>query len=101
MNDYLILIGILCFGAGAGIAFWLKGRILSQKIKSAEGEAVKILEESKRRSETLIKEANLEVKDRLFKMKSDFDTETKETRSELQKREKRLIQKEATTSVRI
>jgi ribonuclease Y len=94
MNDYIILIGILCFGAGFGIAFWLKGRILSQKIKTAEGEAAKILEESKRRSETLIKEANLEVKDRLFKMKSDFDTETKETRAELKKRERRLIQKE-------
>ncbi len=94
MHEYIIVIGLLCFGIGFGIAFWVKGRMLSQKIRTAEDEAARILNESKRQSENLIKEANLEVKDRLFKMKSDFDAETKETRSELQKRERRLIHKE-------
>jgi ribonuclease Y len=42
----------------------------------------------------LIKEAGIEAKDLLFKMKSDFDAEAKETRSELKKLEHRLIQKE-------
>ena len=94
MYENMLVIGFVCFGVGFGIAFWIKGRMLTQKIKAAENEAEKILEESRRRSETLIKEANLEVKDRLFKMKSDFDTETKETRVELKMRERRLIQKE-------
>ena len=94
MIEQIIAIGLVCFGVGFMIAFWLKGRMLVQKIRAAEDEAEKILEESKRQSETLIKEANLEVKDRLFKMKSDFDTETKETRADLKKRERRLIQKE-------
>jgi ribonuclease Y len=94
MSAHLIWIGIICFGVGFIIAFWLKGRILSQKIKDTEREAARILEDSKRRSKTLIREADLEVKDKLFKMKSEFDSETKETRSELKKREKRLLQKE-------
>jgi ribonuclease Y len=68
--------------------------MLSQKIRDSEAEASRILEDSKRRAETLLKEANLEVKDRLFKMKSEFDAETKETRSEIIRRERRLSQKE-------
>ena len=94
MNVYDILIGVLCFGIGFGIAVWIKGKMLSQKVKVAEEEAENIIRESNRRAETLLKEANLEVKDKLFRMKSEFDTETKETRSELKKREKRLLQKE-------
>jgi ribonuclease Y len=88
------LIGVFCFGAGFGVAFYVKGRMLARKMKDAEGEAAKIREEAQRHSETLLKEADLEVKDKLFKMKSDFDAETKETRVELSNREKRLLQKE-------
>jgi ribonuclease Y len=94
MNETTIIISGVCFIVGFGIAFWIKGRTLSRKIKTAEEEAARIIEESKRTSETLIKEANLEIKDKLFKMKSEFDAETKETRAEIKKREKRLIQKE-------
>jgi ribonuclease Y len=94
MNEYIILIGIIGFGTGFAIAFWIKGKMLSQKIRDSETEANRILEDSKRRAETLLKEANLEVKDRLFKMKSEFDAETKETRSEIIRRERRLSQKE-------
>ena len=94
MNEYNLLIGIIAFIVGFAIAFWVKGIILSQKVKAAEKETSRILDDAKRRSETLIKEAKLEVKDRLFKMKSEFDAETKDTRSELKNREKRLMQKE-------
>jgi ribonuclease Y len=72
----------------------VKGQIASQKIKAAEGEASRLIVDSKRKADTLLKEAELEVKDRLFKMKGDFDAETKETRSELKKRETHQMQKE-------
>ncbi len=94
MNEYIILLGITCFAAGFIIAFWLKGKMLSQRIKAARGEASRILEESKRQAETLIKEADLEIKDKLFKMKGEFDADTKDTRFEFKKRERRIIQKE-------
>ncbi|MGA9479803.1 MAG: ribonuclease Y [Desulfobacterales bacterium] len=94
MNALYVLIGVFCFGAGFGVAFYVKGRMLARKMKDAEGEAAKIREEAQRHSETLLKEADLEVKDKLFKMKSDFDAETKDTRAELSNREKRLLQKE-------
>jgi ribonuclease Y len=94
MSALSIIVGVICFGAGFAIAFWVKGQIISQKVKAVEGEASRLLADSQRKAETLLREADLEVKDRLFKMKSDFDAETKETRSEQKKRESRLMQKE-------
>ena len=94
MSSLDIILAIICFGVGFAVAFWIKGMIVSQKAKAAEVEASRLLEDSRRKAETLLREADLEVKDRLFKMKSDFDAETKETRSELKKRETRLMQKE-------
>jgi ribonuclease Y len=94
MNEYMVGAGIIGFGVGAAIAFWTKGKMLSRNIRNAEAEATRLVTDAKRRAETLTKEAHLDVKDRLFRMKNEFDAETKDTRSELQKREKRLIQKE-------
>jgi ribonuclease Y len=94
MNDYSILIGIGCFFAGLLIAYWIKSRIMTQKIKAAEGEAVRFAEDSRKKAEALLREADLEVKDRLFKLKSEFDADTKDTRGELKKREARLMNKE-------
>lgn len=91
---YIIAIGVAAFGAGFTIAFWAKGKVSSRRIKAAEEEAARIIRDGKRSSETLLKEAQIEAKDTLFRMKSDFDSETKETRSELKKREMRLVQKE-------
>lgn len=94
MNEYNLLMGMIAFVIGFAIAYWVKGIIVAQKVKAAERETSRILEDAKRRSETLIKEAQLEVKDKLFKMKSDFDADTKETKNELKEKEQRLIQKE-------
>ncbi|MBL7179362.1 MAG: ribonuclease Y [Desulfobacterales bacterium] len=94
MNTYSFIIGVISFGLGFVIAYWVKGKILSEKVKAAEQESSRILKDANRKAETMLKEAELEVKDRLFKMKSEFDAETKETRAELKKSERRLIQKE-------
>jgi ribonuclease Y len=89
-----IVLGIAGAIAGFVVAFWVKGRIVSQKVKAAEKQASQIVEESRHKAETLLKEAEVEMKDALFKMKSDFDHEAKENRAELKKREMRLVQKE-------
>ena len=94
MNDYNILIGAGCFFAGLLIAYWIRGRIMTQKIKAAESEAVRFTEDTKKKAETLLREADLEVKDKLFKLKSEFDADTRDTRADLKKREARLMHKE-------
>ena len=65
MNDYSILIGIGCFFAGLLIAYWIKSRTMAQKIKAAEAEAARFTEDSRKKAEALLREADLEVKDRL------------------------------------
>lgn len=89
----IILVGVLTFGIGFLLAYWVKGKLISQKSMAAEAEAERMLADAKRRAETLQKEAELEAKDRLFKMKSEFDTETSEARSEFKRQERRLAQK--------
>ncbi len=94
MNIYMI--GLLTLGLilGFGLSFLLKGYADRQKSLAAQSKAEQLLEEARQRANALLKEASLEAKDRLLKMKNEFDNETKETRSELKKQEKRLIQKE-------
>ena len=94
MGIYGTMISAIAFVVGFFIAYWLKGRFVSKKIKSADEKAHQIIRDAERNAETLLREAKLEIKDRLLKMKTEFDGETKETRAELKKTEKRLLQKE-------
>ena len=94
-NPYLGFSAI-AFGIGFLIAYWIRGKAVSKKVKAAEVEASRIIGDAQRKSDTTLKEADLEVKDKLFKMKSEFDAETKETRGELRNREQRLVHKEET-----
>jgi len=94
MSQQLILYIIVSFGIGFAVAYLVKGKIASDKVKSAKEEAIQIISDARQKAETLLKESKLEAKDRLFKMKSEFDAETKETQLELKKREKRLVTKE-------
>ncbi len=87
------LIGIVSFLAGAVLTFVLKGQVNSRLAEEAEEEAEKIIRDTRQRSENLLMEANVEAKDRLIKMKSEFDAETNETRLELKGLDKRLNQK--------
>ncbi len=95
MSNYMIVAAcIIACGIGSAVTFWVRSRIFAQKIKADEGEAARILEDARRRSETLVKEAELEAKDKIYKIQSEFESEVKEARSELKQRENRLIQKE-------
>jgi ribonuclease Y len=94
MNEYHVITGIIGIAIGFGAAYWIRGRVEEQKSRVAEEEAGRIVEDAKAKADTILKESQIEAKDRLFKIKSDFDAETRETRAELKKQEKRLIQKE-------
>ncbi|WP_412055572.1 ribonuclease Y, partial [Bacillus inaquosorum] len=60
----------------------------------ARGAAEQILEDAKRDAEALKKEALLEAKDEIHKLRIDAEQEVRERRNELQKQENRLLQKE-------
>ncbi len=93
MNGTYILLLILGGFLGFLGAHFFREYLASQKIKDADDKVALILSSAEQKAESLIKEAQLEAKDRLFKMKSDFDAETSEAHAEIKKQENRLQQK--------
>jgi len=91
---YIVLSGVLGLVAGIFLSTWIRKRNYKKQVNNARAESGRILEDARLRAENLVKEAKLEAKDRLLKMKSDFDAETAETRGEIKKQEQRLIAKE-------
>ena len=65
-----------------------------KKVESLEKEAKSILENSKREAEATKKESILEAKEEVHRLRTDLDKESRERRSEIQKLERRNIQRE-------
>ncbi len=101
MIGYYIITGLISFGLGLVISRWALLKRATNQVKDANSEAERTIKDAQRRAETIIKEADLDAKDKLFRMKSDFDAETKDIRDEFAKKEKRLMQKEENIDLKI
>ena len=98
------LLGLVIFGAviaGVIVGYILKQLSSAKRLKSSESLAARIVEEAKKESETIKKEAILQAKENLLKMKADFDRETKDRRNDLDGLEKRIRSKEENLDKRI
>jgi len=89
-----ILIALVTAIIAAFIGYMARKKIAEGKINQAEIVAKQIVEKAEKDSETVKKEKLIEAKEEVHKMRNEFDRDYKERRSELQKFEKRLIQKE-------
>ena len=85
-----IIVGLVATFAG----YFLRKHMAENKIQDAEAQAKHILDQAKQDIQGRRKEADLEAKDLLFRMRSDFEKETKDRRQEIAGLEKRLAQKE-------
>ncbi len=92
MNGLLLsALGLLI---GGGLGFFIRKMYAEKKVQSAEAQAKSIIEEAEKKAQDKKKEADLESKDLLYKVRSDFEKETKDRRAEISNLEKRLIQRE-------
>lgn len=89
-----IVIGVVALIAGIVIGIVARKYFAEAKISSAEMEAKRILMEAEKVAETKRREALLEAKDYIYNMRSEAEQELKTRRSELQRFERRLMQKE-------
>lgn len=93
-----ILIGVLIAALVFTIAFLLgityRKKVAEREISSAEDEAKRIINEAIKTGESKKREALLEAKEEIHRVRAEHDRENKERRSELQKQERRLQQKE-------
>lgn len=86
--------GTICLIIGLAVGHAYRKNIAEKKIGRAEDTVGALIEDAQKKAETLRKESVLEAKEEILKLRSEFDTETKERRNELTRSEKRLIAKE-------
>lgn len=88
------MIGILGAIIGIIAGYFIRKNIGEKKIKSAEELADQIIEDAKKEGESLKKELLIEGKEEIHKFRSEAERENKERRIEVQKLEKRVLNKE-------
>ncbi len=93
MDNMVLLFSAIGLVLGFGIAYILTLRKVQQSASEALKEQALMLENADIKADNLLKEARLEAKSRLLEMKSSFDAETEETRGELKKEDRRLLQR--------
>lgn len=95
-NVNMIYISFAAIGAFFFIllGYFLRKYTARMKIRYAEEKSKIILTEAKKEAEERKREAQLEAKDLLLRVRNEFEKDSKERREELSHLEKRLIQRE-------
>ncbi|MCB2288338.1 ribonuclease Y [Clostridium sp. CS001] len=83
----VVLVGIF-------VVIYTRKNISQANISKAEKEAKRILDESEKEAETKKKEAILEAKEEVHRLRTDLEKESRERRNEVQRLERRNIQRE-------
>jgi len=96
-NQAMILIGcaiLVVVLVGIFVAIYIRKNISQANISKAEKEAKRILDESSKEAESKKKEAILEAKEEVHRLRTDLEKESRERRNEVQRLERRNIQRE-------
>ena len=96
VKEILITILMILVGAliGALVGYFVRRNISEGKLGLAEDMARKIVENAENSAEARKKEILLEAKEEIHRLRADVEKDNKDRRSELQRVERRLIQKE-------
>ncbi len=89
-----IIICAAVLALGILVGYILRKNIGEKAIGSAEQKARNLILDAENKSETIKKEITLEAKEEAHRMRTDIEREVKERRAEIQRSERRLIQKE-------
>ncbi|MDD2337738.1 MAG: ribonuclease Y [Geobacteraceae bacterium] len=92
--QYAILLILVAVGVGFFAGNLLRKKLSGSMVAKAENSAERILEDARRESETILKEATLQAKDAVYQAKAEFERESKDKRRDLQSLERRIQQKE-------
>jgi len=87
---WALVSGIVFAAAGAVVGFYGRRALSDNKVRAAEEGAMKLLSDAKTKEKEII----LEAKDEAIRIRAAADAENRERRSELQRQERRLAQKE-------
>ena len=90
----IVVAVIVAVVIGAGAGYTARKKTAEAQLGSAEEEAKRIVADAEEKGETKKKEALLEAKEDIHRLRQELDRDTKERRSELQRQERRVVQKE-------
>ena len=97
MNILLIILGnIIVLAIMSFIIYKLIQTATKKRVSILENEAEELLRKATREAEATKKESILEAKEEVHRLRSDFDKESRERRNEIQRLERRVIQREET-----
>ena len=85
---------ILGLAVGLIVGYIINQKVSEAKVRDAKTIADGIIDNAEKESETMKKETLLEAKEEIHKLRTESERENKERRNELQKYERRVIQKE-------
>lgn len=88
------ILAVIALLLGVLFGYLLRKYIAEAKITSAEEAAKRILEEAEKETEAKKREAILEAKEQIHLMRTEADREIRERRNEIQRLERRYLQKE-------
>ena len=91
---WLIVSAAVALAVGILAGVLVRKSIGEKKIGSAEVEAKRILEDSKKNAEAKKKELLLEAKEEVLRLRNETERDLKERRSEVSRQERRITQKE-------
>ena len=91
-----VVAGLVCFVAAFVLGSAYRKHKAEAKIGSAEEEAKRILSEAIKAAEAKKRETVLEAKDEIHQQRTEADREIKERRAEVQRQERRIMQREET-----
>lgn len=89
-----VFVGIGALIIGTVLGLFITRIIVNKKNLNNKSSAAKVLEEAYAEAKTVKKEALLEAKEELHRLRTDLDQEIKERRLEIQKSEDRIVQRE-------
>lgn len=89
-----IIIAVVALAIGALIGYIYRKNVGEKAIGSAEQKARNLILDAENKSETMRKEAILEAKEEAHRLRSEAERDARERRAEIQRSERRLIQKE-------
>ncbi len=101
MNPFIMSMSILAGLTVGGITYFIGSYFIKDKIKKDREYAQKELEDAKRDGERIRKKAELDNREALYKLRTDFEKETREKRQELEGLEKRILQREENLEKRV
>ena len=100
-NSMIILVVIGSIALGVLLGYLLRQRLFKNRQASSEMLSARIVDEAKKESETIKKEAVIQAKENLLKVKTEFEKDTRERKSELENLEKKIRSKEENLDKRI